>query len=133
MSDIIKELAKELNEMKDKPLISNQILFVIFGLISVVHVTIADGWILTVLWDWFIFKYTNMHIDVWSAVGILVTIKFLISDRNLDLNYVVQQKLKELTRKEKNMFNWTKLLVANIIPYIVLFSGWIYYNKFFIF
>jgi len=46
----------------------------ILGLILCLPLVVVNGWVLSVLWDWFIFPVFGLEIGVYQAIGLMIVI-----------------------------------------------------------
>jgi hypothetical protein len=87
---------------------------IILGIILIPVLVIFQGWVLTVLWSWFVvptFRLPELSIAV--AIGLtLVVSMFKTYTINNDKNLTSEDKL-------------VKAVAAVLVPLFVLFFGWI--------
>lgn len=79
-------------------------------------VNIWEGYVLTILWKWFITDVWGvMKINVWQGIGLMLIVKYIIVDYS------------KSTKDDDDVITFTtKRFVYGIaIPPIILFYGWI--------
>jgi len=88
-------------------------LAVIFGMVAII--AILDGWILCILWRWFIVPLFGLpELNIGSAIGISLIIG-LLTGKKTD-NQKKEEKENGKTGKSFNII---------CIPLLILFVGWI--------
>lgn len=89
---------------------------IIIGLMFVtLGITILDGWVAYVIYNWFIFKEINIPLSMWVFVGFFM----ILSARKINTE---EMDLKTEEGKKK----FTKTILNGILtPLVVLLFAWI--------
>ena len=86
---------------------------------TVVVLSILRGWVLSILWGWFVVPLGVPALSIPMAIGIAVTISFLIfnpNDRDNKMDFSTKSGIDEAVSKMVN---------AILYPFIALGIGWI--------
>lgn len=89
------------------------------GLIGVVVgiSSILNGWVLSILWGWFIVPtFGAPDISVVQAIGLALVVRFLTASRS------IEESDDSISKEEKVQ---KALVVAVVVPLFALFVGWI--------
>ena len=88
----------------------------VFGFLLLTAVSMAfNGYVLTILWDWFVVPFFGIDsLSIPSAIGIAMIVRYLTHQREAhDDKEKVMDKLGEA------------FIYAIIMPLFVLFAGWV--------
>lgn len=102
VDEIRKELAKREEEEKTSveksQLFKSKLFHIVLGLTTSVIVTLFSGYILSVLWSWWIVTKFNLpRLNVIESVGVMSVVNFLMISISLFLGY--SEAFKETTNK----------------------------------
>jgi len=97
--------------MKDETL--KAIIKLLVAIIMIPVSTVINGWVLSILWGWFIVPAFNQpSLSVIAAVGVSITIRFV--------TYQISDIKTEYQKDAHELFG-----MSFIMPFIILFIGWL--------
>ena len=105
---------------------------ILFGLVGILFLApffcamlaytyFANGFVLTKLWEWFLFPITDVHINIYQAIGIAIVVSFLTHQAQSFPSWYQEHFEKDYPLGKK--FIYTFGLLSG--PWLILFFGYV--------